>query len=160
MQRKTHNMRTKPSAHATRHHLRTIRNTKPLTWLPAASETKMASSSAGNGKEQKSGRKRKRNSDIPGFAPLTSSTPGVTSQAPRAINAELFAASRALEIKNMVRAITEADKISGGKRVFQTLPRHMRRRAMSHNVKRVPVRVRQRAAFEVCMKVYERFLGR
>lgn len=107
----------------------------------------MASSNAGNSAKS---RKRKRNSDIPGFAPTNSSTPVVTSQAPRAINAEQFASARAVEIKNMVTAIEEANK-SKGKRVFQTLPRHMRRRAMSHNVKRMPVRLRQRAAYEVCL---------
>ena len=101
-------------------------------------------------------RKRKRNSGIPGFARAESgSTPVVTSQAPRAINAEQFASARAVEIKNMVAAIKEAEK-SQGKRVFQTLPRHMRRRAMSHNVKRMPARLRQRASYEVCVKNIER----
>jgi len=122
-----------------------------IDWI-AASEIKMASSNAGNSAEkQNKSRKRKRNSDIPGFAPSSSSTPVITSQAPRAINAEQFASARAVEIKNMVTAIEEADK-SKGKRVFQTLPRHMRRRAMSHNVKRMPVRLRQRASYEVCVK--------
>lgn len=112
----------------------------------------MASSNTGTSAEKQSkGRKRKRNTDIPGFAPTHSSTPVVTSQAPRAINAEQFASARAVEIKNMVTAIEEADK-SKGKRLFQTLPRHMRRRAMSHNVKRMPVRLRQRASYEVCVK--------
>ncbi|KAL9980334.1 hypothetical protein ACROYT_G008906 [Oculina patagonica] len=115
----------------------------------------MASSSAGKQQNWKS-RKRKRNSDIPGFAPTKASTPlqpslnstAVISQAPRAINAEQFASARAVEIKNMVAAIEEAGSLKG-KRVFQTLPRHMRRRAMSHNVKRMPVRLRQRASFEM-----------
>lgn len=112
----------------------------------------MASSNTRTSAEKQSkGRKRKRNNDIPGFAPTHSSTPVVTSQAPRAINAEQFASARAVEIKNMVTAIEEADK-SKGKRLFQTLPRHMRRRAMSHNVKRMPVRLRQRASYEVCVK--------
>lgn len=112
----------------------------------------MASSNARNSTEkERISRKRKRNSSIPGFAPTSSSTPAVNSQAPRSINVEQFAEARALEIKNMVAAITEADK-SKGKRVFQTLPNHMRRRAMSHNVKRVPARLRQRALYEVGMK--------
>ena len=38
----------------------------------------------------------------------------------------------------------------GGKRVFQTLPRHMRRRAMSHNPKRLPRRLQEAATKEVC----------
>ena len=87
----------------------------------------MASSNTSAEKQSK-GRKRKRNNDIPGFAPTSFSTPVVTSQAPRAINAEQFASARAVEIKNMVTAIEEADK-SKGKRLFQTLPRHMRKKS-------------------------------
>lgn len=34
-------------------------------------------------------------------------------------------------------------------RAWQTLPRHLRRRAASHDVRRVPVRLRQKAAAEV-----------
>ena len=34
-------------------------------------------------------------------------------------------------------------------RVWQTLPRHLRRRAASHDVRRVPVRLRARAILEV-----------
>jgi len=37
----------------------------------------------------------------------------------------------------------------GAKRTFQLLPRHMRRRAMSHNVKRLPRRLRKMAQIEV-----------
>lgn len=37
----------------------------------------------------------------------------------------------------------------GGKRIFQRLPRHLRRRAMSHNVHRVPAAYRRRAAAEM-----------
>ena len=37
----------------------------------------------------------------------------------------------------------------GAKRVHQTLPRHMRRRAMSHNAKRLPVRLRQAAERDI-----------
>ena len=36
-----------------------------------------------------------------------------------------------------------------GKRVFQQLPRHMRRRAMSHNIRRLPRRLREKAKKEV-----------
>ena len=72
----------------------------------------------------------------------------VTSIAPRGINVAEFAESRALEIHNMVEAMGHADKASR-KRLFQQLPRHMRRRAMSHNVKRLPVRLREEAQAEV-----------
>ncbi|KAG8684812.1 hypothetical protein FRC08_013472, partial [Ceratobasidium sp. 394] len=34
-------------------------------------------------------------------------------------------------------------------RVWQTLPRHLRRRAASHDVRRVPVRLREKAKFEI-----------
>ena len=34
-------------------------------------------------------------------------------------------------------------------RAAQTLPRHLRRRAASHNVKRLPVRLRKKAMEEV-----------
>ena len=39
--------------------------------------------------------------------------------------------------------------VGSAKRVFQTLPRHLRRRAMSHNVYKLPVRLRQKAIEEV-----------
>ena len=38
---------------------------------------------------------------------------------------------------------------SSGQRVWQTLPRHLRRRAASHDVRRVPLRLRERARAEV-----------
>lgn len=51
-----------------------------------------------------------------------------------------------MELSNMVRAL---ESKGGSKRVFQQLPRHMRRRAMSHNVKRLPRRLREAARKEV-----------
>lgn len=106
----------------------------------------MAASSSAEGKAGR-GRKRKR-PDIPGFTSSVRSTPSVVSKAPRGIKVEEFAESRAFEIHNMVEAIKAADR-SSGKRLFQTLPRHMRRRAMSHNVKRMPARLRYRATLEM-----------
>ena len=50
--------------------------------------------------------------------------------------------ARHLEIKEMEAAISS---VKGQKRVFQLVPRHMRRRAASYNVKRLPVRFRSRA---------------
>ena len=109
----------------------------------------MAASSSAEGKAGR-GRKRKR-PDIPGFTSSVRSTPSVVSKAPRGIKVEEFAESRAFEIHNMVEAIKAADR-SSGKRLFQTLPRHMRRRAMSHNVKRMPARLRYRATLEVSLR--------
>lgn len=40
-------------------------------------------------------------------------------------------------------------RTQGNSRTFQSLPRHLRRRAASHNPKRVPKRLRSRAAAEV-----------
>ena len=67
-------------------------------------------------------------------------------EGPSGIHVLDYAEARALELSNMVRAL----KSKGGtKRTFQLLPRHMRRRAMSHNVKRLPRRLRKAATKEV-----------
>ena len=57
-----------------------------------------------------------------------------------------FAEARATEMSCMLKAVRGKQ---GAKRTFQKLPRHMRRRAMSHNVKRLPRRLREKAAKEV-----------
>ena len=62
------------------------------------------------------------------------------------ISAFAFAQARAMEMKAMLKAV---DSQGGTKRVFQKLPRHMRRRAMSYNVKRLPRRLRKEAHAEV-----------
>ena len=49
----------------------------------------------------------------------------------------------------MEKALKNASEFSGPTRVFQTLPRHMRRRAASYNVKRLPARLRKRALDQV-----------
>uniref|UniRef100_A0A3P9LKX5 POP1 homolog, ribonuclease P/MRP subunit n=1 Tax=Oryzias latipes TaxID=8090 RepID=A0A3P9LKX5_ORYLA len=54
-----------------------------------------------------------------------------------------FARSRAAEVKAMLKAVT---KRTGSNHVFQALPKHMRRRAMSHNTKRLPRRLRDVAS--------------
>jgi ribonuclease P/MRP protein subunit POP1 len=49
-----------------------------------------------------------------------------------------------------IRALTEAlGSLGGTRRAFQTLPRHLRRRTMSHNLRRIPLRLRQIAQREV-----------
>ncbi|GFR72813.1 ribonucleases P/MRP protein subunit POP1-like [Elysia marginata] len=54
------------------------------------------------------------------------------------IKVSSFAEHRAIEIQ----AMTELVKDTGGNHTaFQKLPRHMRRRAMSHNIKRIPRRL-------------------
>ena len=66
---------------------------------------------------------------------------------PIGVNVVEYAETRALEMKTMAEAIRSGG--SGRKRAFQTLPRHMRRRTMSHNAKRLPKRLQSRAKQEV-----------
>lgn len=49
----------------------------------------------------------------------------------------------------MEAALRNENQYTGNVRVFQTLPRHMRRRAASYNIKRVPKSLRQRAIEEM-----------
>ncbi|KAI4881778.1 hypothetical protein NFI96_011476, partial [Prochilodus magdalenae] len=61
---------------------------------------------------------------------------------PKYITASHFAKARAAEVDVMLRAVS---KTSGSCHVFGALPKHMRRRAMSHNTKRLPWRLRELA---------------
>ena len=65
---------------------------------------------------------------------------------PRGICISDFVQTRATELHNMATAISQH---GGARRTFQTLPRHMRRRSMSHNIKRLPHRLREQARNEV-----------
>lgn len=53
----------------------------------------------------------------------------------------------------MLKAVTQK---SSNSLVFQTLPRHMRRRAMSHNVKRLPRRLQEIAQKEAEKAVHQK----
>jgi ribonuclease P/MRP protein subunit POP1 len=59
-----------------------------------------------------------------------------------------YVEARKFEIKQLDNAILKS-KASSKQRAFQTLPRDMRRRTASHNVKRVPKRIRKRAQAEM-----------
>ncbi|XP_053737143.1 ribonucleases P/MRP protein subunit POP1 [Synchiropus splendidus] len=61
---------------------------------------------------------------------------------PRHILAGGFAFARSAEVRAMLKAVT---KTTGSCHVFGALPKHMRRRAMSHNTKRLPCRLREMA---------------
>lgn len=65
---------------------------------------------------------------------------GGSVQLPTNLNTYKYAADRLEEIKSMVDAISHPTHT---KLVFQTLPKHMRRRAMSHNPKRLPRKFRK-----------------
>ncbi|KAJ3083856.1 hypothetical protein HDU99_005421 [Rhizoclosmatium hyalinum] len=67
----------------------------------------------------------------------------------RSINVEEFVHARQYEITAMESALKNATEFTGNMRVFQTLPRHMRRRAASYNVKRLPFKYRQRAIDQI-----------
>uniref|UniRef100_A0A8D3AEU5 POP1 homolog, ribonuclease P/MRP subunit n=1 Tax=Scophthalmus maximus TaxID=52904 RepID=A0A8D3AEU5_SCOMX len=58
---------------------------------------------------------------------------------PKYITGGAFAKARAAEVSAMLKAVT---KTTGSSHVFGALPKHMRRRAMSHNTKRLPRRLR------------------
>ena len=66
-----------------------------------------------------------------------------------------YGTARARELAALVATLransahAAANGGGGGKRIFQRLPRHLRRRAMSHNVHRVPPQYRRRAAAEM-----------
>ncbi|GFZ46872.1 hypothetical protein JCM24511_04092 [Saitozyma sp. JCM 24511] len=67
---------------------------------------------------------------------------------PGMVQVERFAETRAMEILAFQNAIKAAASF-GNSRCFQSLPRHLRRRAASHNPRRVPKRMRSRAAAEI-----------
>ncbi|THH04517.1 hypothetical protein EW145_g5466 [Phellinidium pouzarii] len=88
------------------------------------------------------------------FVVPNSSNPPLGMQGlPSTLDVENFTEARAFEIKAMQEAM---DSASAGAthRVFQTLPRHLRRRAASHDVRRVPARLRQKARAEVCSELF------
>ncbi|KAM3615196.1 uncharacterized protein V6R79_024716 [Siganus canaliculatus] len=61
---------------------------------------------------------------------------------PKFITAGSFARARAAEVRTMLKAVNQ---ITGSCHVFGAMPKHMRRRAMSHNTKRLPRRLRDTA---------------
>lgn len=62
------------------------------------------------------------------------------------ISVAKFAESRAGELTALTQAVEE---LGGTKLAFQRLPHHMRRRAMSHDIRRVPRKLRQKVQAEV-----------
>ncbi|KAF8985601.1 hypothetical protein BGZ46_003296 [Entomortierella lignicola] len=69
-------------------------------------------------------------------------------KAARTVDVVNFAEARAFEI-NAMHSAMESSRNSAVQRAFQSLPRNLRRRAASHNIKRLPVRLRERAKREV-----------
>ncbi|XP_071410201.1 ribonucleases P/MRP protein subunit POP1 isoform X2 [Pithys albifrons albifrons] len=77
----------------------------------------------------------------------------VSEEMPKYITASTFAQARAAEISAMLKAVSQK---SSNSLVFQTLPRHMRRRAMSHNIKRLPRRLQEMARKEAEKAVHQK----
>ncbi|TPX69243.1 hypothetical protein SpCBS45565_g02571 [Spizellomyces sp. 'palustris'] len=67
----------------------------------------------------------------------------------RPISVVEFAEARAFEISALQKALENSTENAGVQRVFQTVPRYMRRRAASHNVKRLPQRLRDKALAQI-----------
>ena len=74
----------------------------------------------------------------------------VQDAAPGGLNINNFTKSREFEIKAL-EASMQSSRNSLMSRAFQQLPRHMRRRTASHNVKKIPKRLRKRAEREVSL---------
>ena len=64
------------------------------------------------------------------------------------LDAAAYLSAREFEIQALERGIQQS-KAAGTSRAFQQVPRSLRRRTASHNVKRVPQRLRARAKREV-----------
>ncbi len=65
------------------------------------------------------------------------------------IDVQKYLRAREFEVHALEECLSRAKK-GLNSRAFQLLPRDLRRRTASHNVKRVPRRLRGRAAKEVC----------
>lgn len=69
------------------------------------------------------------------------------------LNIAAFVKAREFEIAALDLSMKKSKK-SLSQRAFQQLPRHMRRRTASHNVKKIPRRLRSRATREVSLRNY------
>ena len=69
------------------------------------------------------------------------------------IDVDKFVKARAYEITALEAGMRSSKKALSA-RAFQNVPRDLRRRTASHNVKRVPKRLRARAAKEVSNVIY------
>ena len=65
------------------------------------------------------------------------------------LDVSAFVKAREFEIRAMAASMGASKNVLTS-RAFQQVPRDLRRRTASHNVKRVPKRLRARAAKEVC----------
>lgn len=93
-------------------------------------------------------KRAKRSSSASSFYSRDDAFPNVSSL-PRMMDSGDLLTARLSEIHALASEISDAGRKSGGgQRAFQTLPRHLRRRAMSHNPYRVPIQLRRKALQE------------
>lgn len=86
-------------------------------------------------------------------------SPSIVSQASQARAFEIQAMQKAMNAVKYVHTIScmiffyhsKLCRSAASTRVWQSLPRHLRRRAASHDVRRVPIRLREKARREVCL---------
>ncbi|KAL4237001.1 Ribonucleases P/MRP protein subunit pop1 [Mactra antiquata] len=71
-------------------------------------------------------------------------------EAPRELHVEQYAESHAAEIQVLSKKVAD---VGANKNIAQKIPIHMRRRAMSHNVKRLPHSIQQKATHLVGDKI-------
>ncbi|KAL0960688.1 hypothetical protein HGRIS_005715 [Hohenbuehelia grisea] len=84
-------------------------------------------------------------SQIAAAGPSNTST---SKRLPGSLDVEKFVEARSFEIEAMHKAMKTASA-SSTQRAWQALPRHLRRRAASHDVRRVPLRLRDKARAEM-----------
>lgn len=75
-------------------------------------------------------------------------TPSDLSESGSKLNVDQFISSRQFEVKQLQLAMHNS-KAASSTRIFQALPRKLRRRTASHNVRRIPKRMRNRALREM-----------
>ncbi|KAJ3358100.1 hypothetical protein GGF32_000732 [Allomyces javanicus] len=111
---------------------------------PAPGEGGKDSAAGGNMNRKKA---RKMAAKIPTQKGATSSVAPSTFIL-RTLNVEKYAEARRFEISAMTNVMKKATEMAKS-RAFQKVPRFLRRRAASHNPKKIPVRLRDRAIQEL-----------
>lgn len=98
----------------------------------------------GDSSNKKNKKKAKRDAQLI----VTDLNNSLISEAPRNVDIVQFAEARSFELNAIESALKNATENTGNQRVFQSLPRHLRRRAASHNIKRIPLEFRKKAFWE------------
>ncbi|KAL6948483.1 hypothetical protein ACO0QE_000949 [Hanseniaspora vineae] len=102
----------------------------------------------GSGNTQKSGRNNYKKNNRAGNTNTSSLENDIFSRDGGLLKVPEFISSRMFEIKQLEYSMKKSAK-SSSTRCFQSLPRSMRRRTASHNIKRIPKRMRNRALREM-----------